>query len=32
MGIKPDILTGPINKELIRCVYSPKFKREFNHL
>jgi len=32
LGIKPDLLTGPINKELIRCVYSPKFKREFNDL
>jgi hypothetical protein len=29
LGIKPDILTGPINKDLMRCIYSPKFKREF---
>ena len=29
LEIKPDILTGPINKDLIRCVYSPKFKKEF---
>jgi hypothetical protein len=29
LGMKPEIMTGPINKELKRCVYSPKLKEEF---
>jgi hypothetical protein len=29
LGMKPEIMTGPINKELKRCIYSPKLKQRF---
>ena len=30
LGLKPEIVTGPINQVLRRCVYSPKMKSEFS--